>query len=98
MTLVGIPGLLAVALLAAGCGDAVSPARHGLRAPQVAAAAPGGTGIVLDQEHGVFGQSGLHIADGFNPTNPPLGDAIIATFFWLGSSEPITPGPDPPCL
>jgi hypothetical protein len=30
------------------------------------------------------------LAKGFNPTNPHRGDAIIATFFWIGSSNVIT--------
>jgi hypothetical protein len=59
-----------------------------LRAPQFAAAA--GTGIVLDQYAGVLGETGTEIGQGFNPTNPHRGDAIVATFFWAGSTNTIT--------
>jgi hypothetical protein len=88
----GLAGLFAVALFAVGCSDPVSPARHFVRAPDAAAAA---TGIALDQQNGTFGsgtpfESGTHIGNGFNPTNPHLGDAIVATFFWRGSTNVIT--------
>ena len=79
----GLPGIVVAALVAAGCGDAVSPAHHGLRVPAFAAAA--GTGIALDQMSGSFGLSGMHIGKGFLPTNPHRGDAIVATFFWIGA-------------
>jgi hypothetical protein len=45
---------------------------------------------VLDQVNGALGASGTAILKGFNPTNPHLGDAIVATFFWLGSTNIIT--------
>jgi len=79
----GLPEIVVAAVLAAGCGDAVSPAHRGLRAPEFAAAA--GTGIALDQMSGSFGLSGVHIGKGFLPTNPHRGDAIVATFFWIGA-------------
>ena len=79
----GLPEIVVAAVLAAGCGDAVSPTHHGLRAPAFAAAA--GTGIALDQMSGSFGLSGMHIGKGFLPTNPHRGDAIVATFFWIGA-------------
>jgi len=91
----GLPGLAVAALLAAGCRDAVSPAHHSLRAPQFAAAA--GTGVSLDQMSGSFSLSGMHIGKGFVPTNPHLGDAIVATFFWLGSTNTITTVTDHLC-
>ena len=56
-----------------------------------------GTGIALDQMSGEFGQSGMHIAKGFVPTNPHHGDAIVATFFWLGSTNTITTVTDHLC-
>src|SRR2546426_6444670 len=34
-----------------------------------------------------FPSGTTRIIKGFNPTNPHLGDAIIATFFWLGSTN-----------
>jgi hypothetical protein len=87
-----LAGFFAVALLAAGCSDPVSPARRPVRAAAVEAAA---TGIALDQQNGTFGsgtpfEGGTHIGNGFNPTNPHLGDAIVATFFWRGSTNVIT--------
>jgi hypothetical protein len=87
-----LAGFFAVALLAAGCSDAVGPARRPLRLAD-SEAAP--TGIALDQQNGTFGsgtqfESGTHIGNGFNPRNPHVGDAIIATFFWRGSTNVIT--------
>jgi hypothetical protein len=37
----------------------------------------------------VQGETGSEIGQGFNPTNPHRGDAIIATFFWRGSTNTI---------
>ena len=81
-TIAVLAGLLAAALFPAGCRDAVSPERGGPVAAQFAAAA---SGIVLDQQNGTLNESGTELIKGFNPTNPHLGDAIVATFFWLGS-------------
>jgi hypothetical protein len=33
---------------------------------------------------GELAETGYHIAKAFGPTNPHLGDAIVATFFWSG--------------
>jgi hypothetical protein len=33
---------------------------------------------------GTLAESGYHIGKGFEPTNPHLGDAVVATFFWSG--------------
>jgi PKD repeat protein len=44
------------------------------------------TGITLDQQNGAIGESGTMLIKGFNPTNPHLGDAIVATFVWVGST------------
>jgi hypothetical protein len=84
--------LLVLALITAGCRDAVSPHQHGLQGPSFAAAA--GSGITLDQKNGAFewdpwGANGTHIGKGFNPQNPHVGDAIVATFFWRGSTNTI---------
>ncbi|HVH09642.1 MAG TPA: hypothetical protein VM736_07585, partial [Gemmatimonadales bacterium] len=76
--------LIAAALLAAACSDAVGPAR--LR-PGFAATAPT-TGIALDQRTGALSETGTVLGQGFNPTNPHNGDAIIATFFWVNSTTP----------
>src|SRR2546428_12728644 len=81
------PRALAVALFAAGCRDAVGPERHAPGGPQFATVA---TAPALDQVNGTLGGSGTALLKGFNPTNPHVGDAIIATFFWLGSTNIIT--------
>jgi hypothetical protein len=86
-TFAGVLGLLVVALLAGGCRDAFGPERRGFGAPEFAVAGPG---IALDQHNGTFGASGTRILKGFNPANPHLGDAIVATFFWRGSTNIIT--------
>ena len=81
-------GAGALAVLALGCSDSAGPERNALRPPALATAAA--TGIVLDQSAGVAGETGIEIGQGFNPTNPHRGDAIIATFFWAGSTNTIT--------
>jgi len=85
-----VVGLFGVALLAAGCSESVGPARNapdiGLpRFATVGPLAPGGPGITLDQQNGALGYSGTLIRKGFNPTNPHIGDAIVATFYWVGA-------------
>jgi len=56
-------------------------------APAGPAPAAAGDPITLDQVGGTTGESGMQIIKGFNPTNPHHGDAIIATFFWVGSTN-----------
>src|SRR6266550_3541696 len=86
--------LLTLALLAAACRDAVSPRPHGLGSPAFAGTA--GSVITLDQQNGTFNDvepwsnGGSHVGMGFNPQNPHVGDAIVATFFWVGSTNTIT--------
>ncbi len=86
--------LLTLALLAAACRDAVSPRPHGVGSPALAVTA--GSGITLDQQNGTFNDvdpwsnGGSHVGMGFNPQNPHVGDAIVATFFWVGSTNTIT--------
>ena len=43
-------------------------------------------GIALDRESGGLNESGQLLVARFNP-NPHLGDAILATFYWLGSAN-----------
>src|SRR5437773_3444586 len=92
-TTAALPSLMAMALLAVGCRDAVSPSPHGLGAPAFATTA--GAGIALDQQNGAFGDAipwsngGSHVGKGFDPQNPHNGDAIVATFFWVGSTNTI---------
>src|SRR5438309_1000734 len=76
-----LPALVGAALLAVACTESLGPGRRALRAPQVAAAV--GSGIALDQVNSTMGLSGTILLKGFNSTNPHLGDAIIATFFWV---------------
>ena len=80
--LAGLRVLAAVPLLIAGCSEAVGPDRPRVASPAFAAAA--GSGITLDQVNGTLGERGTVLLKGFNPTNPHRGDAIIATFFWIG--------------
>src|SRR2546427_11368495 len=81
-TWTGLSGLLAAALLAVGCTESVGPARRGPGTPQFDVAA---NGIALDQVNGTLPEQGTALLKGFNPTNPHLGDAIIVTFFCVGS-------------
>ncbi len=80
-------GLAAVVFLVAACSESTGPQRRVLGPP--AFAADDGTGIVLDQFTGVMGETNIEIGQGFNPTNPHRGDAIVATFFWRGSENTI---------
>src|SRR6266513_5048012 len=65
------------ALAVIGCTDAVGPKRGGL----------GGPSLALDQQNGAFGENGRVLIKGFNPRNPHVGDAIVATFYWVGSTN-----------
>src|SRR5438309_3565968 len=81
-----LPALVGAALLALACTESLGPpGRRALRAPQVAAAAGGG--IALDEVNGTQNLSGTILLKGFNSTNPHLGDAIIASFFWVVSPD-----------
>jgi len=77
-------------ILVAACSDGVGPRAGGDRfsAPQFSTTS--GPGIALDQQSGGMGQYDVHIGKGFDPVNPHLGDAIVATFFWFGSANTIT--------
>jgi len=87
-TFAGVRGLLAVTLLAVGCREAAGPERGARPSPELATTAA--SGIALDQLNGTLNESGTALAKGFNPTNPHTGDAIIATFFWIGPPDIIT--------
>ncbi|HEV8399261.1 MAG TPA: hypothetical protein VGQ18_05400 [Gemmatimonadales bacterium] len=82
---------LASLFLVAACSDGVGPEPR-LVGPSFATTS--GSGIVLDQQSGVYDAvpmgSGTHIGKGFEPVNPHVGDAIVATFFWIGSTNTIT--------
>ena len=83
--------VLATLLLVGACSDAGGPATP---TPPRGLAAAGTTGITLDQLTGIasdpeaWGQGETHIGKGFDP-NPHLGDAIVVTFWWKGSSNTI---------
>ena len=79
-TLSGPRVLAATALLAGGCTERVGPDRVGPAGPELAVTA---SPIALDQVNGTFNERGTVLVKGFNPTNPHVGDAILATFFWI---------------
>ncbi|HEV8400346.1 MAG TPA: hypothetical protein VGQ18_10985 [Gemmatimonadales bacterium] len=88
-SIAGLPGLITGLLLVVGCSEATGPSNAGttdVMGPSFAVAAQQ-NGITRDQDNGSLGYSGLLIRKGFNPTSPHHGDAIIATFFWLGSTN-----------
>jgi hypothetical protein len=94
----GVSLLWAVALLASGCSDVLTPPQRGATpgAATPAFATSSLSGIALDQQNGVlndgvpWGSGGTHVGKGFDPTNPHLGDAIVATFVWRGTTNTIT--------
>jgi hypothetical protein len=80
------PIVSALALVNWSCGESVGPARQ-RTAPPAASAVAGAGGIQLDQWNAAMGSqtNPQIIIKGFNPTNPHVGDAIVATFFWFGA-------------
>jgi hypothetical protein len=82
-----MPALLTAALLAAACRDSLNSDRSGPAVPMFDVVAP--PNVILDQKNGSFSESGTVLGMGFS-TSPHHGDAIIATFFWRGSSNIIT--------
>ena len=94
-TVVALPVLLSAALLATACSDPSGPSRaaSGPGAPAFARSAPPlapVTPIALDVQNSTLSEIGTAILKGFNPTNPHIGDAIVATFFWPSSTNIIT--------
>ncbi|HEX4600693.1 MAG TPA: hypothetical protein VH116_04810 [Gemmatimonadales bacterium] len=86
-TLARLPALGVMTLLAVSCTEPVGLERTRTAPPRLFAA-QGATSIVLDQFDGTAGQSGVtRLVKGFNPTNPHVGDAIVATFFWTGTNQ-----------
>ncbi len=90
-TITKLSAFLAAALLATACSESIGPADSAHKpfqwTPAFATVANGSSGIALDQQNGTLGESGTLIIKGFNPTNPHRGDAIVATFFWVGSTN-----------
>jgi hypothetical protein len=82
-----VSAFAAAALLTTACSEAPStaPIVEAIGTPLFAATASS-SGIALDQFNGTSGVVGDFIVKGFNPTNPHRGDAIIASFFWVGSA------------
>jgi len=77
--------LCGAAWLAAGCAEPVAPRDAGPAMAAALAAPNPGSSIALDQHNGTLNERDeIVLAKGFNPTNPRLGDAIVATFFWVG--------------
>ena len=83
-----IQNLLLLVVLSAACTESIDPASPSFPATRpIRATTTSGPGIALDQVNGTMNESGTMIIKGFNPTNPHNGDAIIATFYWVGSSN-----------
>src|SRR6266576_5703008 len=80
-------GLVFTALVAVSCTEPAGPDPSRPLRPWFDAS---GGGIALDQWSGTLNENGATLCQGFHPQNPHVGDAIIATFFWLGSSNIIT--------
>ena len=85
--------------MGAACSDTAGPVRHAARFDAATAAT---TGITLDQLSGIandpeaWGQGETHVGKNF-VSNPHLGDAVVATFFWRGSSNTIIEATDHLC-
>src|SRR5437773_3479916 len=92
-TVTALAGIFGAAVLAAGCRE---PAPFAPRDPGATAYTSAGTiasdvaAITLDQQNSTLGESGRRFVKGFNPVNPRNGDAIVVTFFWVGSTNIIT--------
>src|SRR5881396_2371484 len=80
----GLLRIVAASLLAAACSDAVAPRS---RPPSIGG--PEFDVASSDRVNSSVGQRGTAIIGAF-ATNPHHGDAVVATFFWLGSSNLIT--------
>ena len=81
--------LLGTALLAVACSEPTGPGpEHGAPGGPTMAVTAGG-GIALDVFNGKLGET-TTIWQGFHPTNPHLGDAVVVTFYWIGSTNIIT--------
>jgi hypothetical protein len=76
--------LLAAALVAVACTEATGPDRRGPGAPSFSFSP---NGITLNESNGSLRENGRILIKGFDPRNPRLGDAVVATFYWVGSSN-----------
>jgi hypothetical protein len=80
-----LTGVTAV-FLAVSCTESAGPEAV-KRQPGVPLFSYSPSGITLDREVGTFMQSGTLLIKGFNPISPHNGDAVIATFYWVGSTN-----------
>jgi len=73
--------VLVAAFFAAGCNDTGTPGTGGLGEPLL--------DVAMDQQNGTMAATigGSLLAKGFNPTNPHLGSAVVATFLWSGPTS-----------
>jgi len=81
-----VTGPLAAVLLATSCTESVGP-RPKSSSPGVPLFSYSASGITLDKDILSLSQRGRLLIKGFNPQNPHVGDAIIATFYWLGTTN-----------
>ncbi|HMG18862.1 MAG TPA: PKD domain-containing protein [Gemmatimonadales bacterium] len=81
-----VTGLLTAVMLAVSCTESAGPPPEGGNpdAPRFSFSA---NGITLNREIVTFSQSGRLLIKGFDPVSPHNGDAVVATFYWLGSTN-----------
>jgi len=79
--------LAAVAVLCGACGESAGPWPGAPRTPRFEGPR---LDVMADQNNAALGYNGTSMIKGFNPTNPQVGDAIVVTFYWTGTSNTIT--------
>src|SRR5438105_800584 len=79
----GLAWIVVCVAAVAACTDALAPPTRRL----LPSFSYSPNGAALDQFNGALGENGTLVIKGFNPTNPHHGDAIIATFSWLVSTN-----------
>ena len=79
----GLAWIVVCVAAVAACTDALAPPTRRL----LPSFSYSPNGAALDQFNGALGENGTLVIKGFNPTNPHHGDAIIATFYWIGSTN-----------
>jgi hypothetical protein len=82
-----VAALIGATVLAAACRDAVNPPVPERGGPGTPLFSYSANGITLDTVNGSMREKGRLLVKGFNHTNPHHGDAVVATFFWLGSTN-----------
>lgn len=88
-----LAGVVAFVGIAASCAEPVGPAARRPGRPEFSPAAV--AAITLDQQEGALNTGtpwpggGTHVGKAFD-ANPHLGDAIVATFYWRGTTNTIT--------